>query len=61
MGIIFKSFVQLIKIEASTNLKHTIIINTVGLEHGHIESRLPICLGLLTKANPPKSSLFFLL
>ena len=41
MGIIFKSFVQLIKIEASTNLKHTIIINTVGLEHGHIESRLP--------------------
>ena len=39
MGIIFKSFVQLIKIEASTNLKHTIIINTVGLEHGHIESK----------------------
>ena len=39
--IIIKSFVQLIEREASTNLKHTIIINMVGLEHGHIESKLP--------------------
>jgi predicted AlkP superfamily pyrophosphatase or phosphodiesterase len=41
MGIIFKSFVLLIRIIAGANLKHTIVINMVGLEHGRIEAGLP--------------------